>query len=182
MEDSGIIDLYFARSEEAIRESEAKYGKYCYAIAHNILASKEDAEECVNDTYTNAWGSIPPQRPNSLRHFLGRITRNLAINRMDYNQAKKRSENMTVVWDEYCECMPQKESLENQVVLKDAINGFLASLKKQTRIIFLQRYWYFCSVQEIAKNLHLSESNVKVTLHRTREQFKEYLDREGFLV
>ncbi len=182
MEDREIVELFFVRSEEAIRESEAKYGKYCYTIAYNILCSNEDSEECVNDTYVNAWESIPPQRPQSLRCFLGCITRNLALNRYDYNTAKKRSEKITVVWEEYYESVPDGVSIENQFALKEAINRFLASLKKQTRIIFLRRYWYFCTVKEIADGMHLSESNVKVILHRTRSSFKEFLEKEGILV
>ena len=123
MEDNKIIELYFARSEEAIKQTELKYGNYCFLIARNILSSREDAEECVNDTYLNAWNSIPPNRPDPLKTFLGRITRNLAINRYIRIRAKKRSGETDLLFEEVCEFLPDNRvSLCDEFALKQAIN------------------------------------------------------------
>jgi RNA polymerase sigma-70 factor (ECF subfamily) len=180
MEDNKIIELYFARSEEAIKQTELKYGNYCFLIAHNILSSREDAEECVNDTYLNAWNSIPPNRPDPLKTFLGKITRNLAINRYIRIRAKKRSGETDLLFEEVCEFLPDNRvSLCDEFALKQAINSFLASLPKKTRIIFVRRYWYLSPIREIARELAVSETSVKVTLHRTRLAFKAHLEQEG---
>ena len=157
MEDKEIVQLYLDRSERAIDETQKKYGKYCSRIATNILASKEDADECVNDTYVRTWNAIPPHVPQRLQTFLGKITRNLALDRYAKNP----------------------ESPTEDILLKDALNTFLAKLPKHTRILFLRRYWYLCSVKEIASSMNLTESNVKVTLYRTRLQLKEFLEKEG---
>lgn len=183
MEDAKIVDLYWERSESAISESNKKYGKYCRYIANNILNSKEDSEECVNDTWISAWNSMPNQRPSKLQAFLGKITRNLALNRFDYNTAKKRRHLTTEVIDEYWECIPNHDMpIDDEISLKQAINSFLASLDKRTRIIFMRRYWYSLSVNEIANGMDLSENHVAVILHRTRKQFKEHLEKEGVYV
>ena len=183
MEDSKIIELYWKRDESAIDESGKKYGRYCHAIAYNILYSAEDSKECVNDTWHNAWRVIPPEKPNRLQCFFGRITRNLALDRYGYNRAKKRNGGIEAVIDEYYECIPNGEfSIEDELILKNLINGFLESLDSHTRIIFLQRYWYTCGVQEIAENMGMTENNVSVTLHRTRNKFKAYLEKEGINV
>ncbi|MCH5162382.1 MAG: sigma-70 family RNA polymerase sigma factor [Clostridiales bacterium] len=183
MEDSKIIELYFERSESAIRETQNKYGRYCHYIAYHILYSDSDAEECVNDTYYNVWDIIPPKRPTNFRAFIGAITRNLALNRYDYNNAQKRSEKLQVALDELNECAQGKQfAVEEELILKKLINGFLDTLPKRDRIIFLQRYWYFCSVKEIASNIGIKENNVKVILYRVREQFKNHLEKEGVLI
>ena len=182
MDDSKIIALYFERSEDAIAESQAKYGKYCYKIAQNILASPEDAEECVNDTWVKAWGVIPPQRPKKLSAFFGTITRNLALNRAESFFAKKRGGVILPILDELAEILPAdggEEETVDAIVMKDAINSFLATLSRDVRIIFLQRYWYCRSVKEIARDLGLTESNVYVILSRTRKEFKAHLEKEG---
>ena len=183
MEDERIVKLYWERNEAAIRESEAKYGKYCYTIAYNILHSNEDSEECVNDTWSGAWDAIPPEKPTMLRCFLARITRNIAIDRYRHDSAKKRGAAVKSAIDEYWECIPNKEaSIDDTLALKQAINGFLASLDTRTRIIFMRRYWYSMSVKDIAAGMHLSEIHISVILHRTRNKFKDYLTREGIFV
>ncbi|MBE6639385.1 MAG: sigma-70 family RNA polymerase sigma factor [Ruminococcaceae bacterium] len=183
MDDKDIVSLYFAREESAITESENKYGRYLHSVAYNILYSHEDAKECVNDTYVSAWECIPPHKPTVLRTFLGKITRNIAINRYRSDHAEKRFGDTDTVIDEFFECIPSADMpIEDSLVLKDLINGFLASLDAKTRIVFMQRYWYFLSVREIAKIRGMTESNVKITLMRTREKFKQYLQKEGYTV
>jgi len=185
MDDREIVALYFSRSENAIKETEIKYGKYCYAIAYNILYSKEDSEECVNDTYLRAWNSMPPQNPSRLSAFLGRITRNLALDRYDYNNAEKRSGEISLALKEMSEAVPSEKRLDSvldEIVLSDAVNSFLAALPKRTRKIFMRRYWYLSPIKEIAKDFSMSESNVRVTLLRTREKFRLHLEKEGIQI
>lgn len=180
MEDSRIVDLYWQRSEDAISETRSKYGKYCRYIAKRILENEQDAEECENDAYMKAWNAIPPHRPESLKAFLGKLVRRLALDRYSYNTAQKRDSRMAVCLEELQECIPSSSSdVAEEEELRTAINGFLESLSENTRILFLRRYWYMCSVKEIAKSMDMSESNVKVTLMRTRNRFKEYLESEG---
>ena len=183
MEDARIVQLYWDRDQGAIKESDRKYGRYCFAVANRILGSNEDSSECVNDTWHNAWRAIPPERPQKLQSFFGRITRNLALDRYGYNNAKKRNARLETAMDEYWQCIPNGEMpLDDKMALKDLINRFLESLDKQTRIIFLRRYWYVCTPKEIAWSMGLSESNVNVILHRTRNKFKLYLQKEGIWV
>ena len=180
MDDKTIVALYWERSEAAIEHSQQKYGKYCYRIADNILHNREDSQECVNDTWVRAWNAIPPERPTLLQAFLGKITRNLALDRYSYDRAIKRGAEVDSIAEEYWQCVPSKEpSLADQAALHAAINGFLATLPPRTRIVFLQRYWYLCSIEQIAAENGLTPSNVKVILHRTRKSFKEYLTEEG---
>lgn len=183
MEDREIIDLYWKRSESAIHESDKKYGKYCYYIAHNILKNNEDSEECVNDTYTKAWNSIPPNKPQKLSVFLGKITRNLALDILEKNSAKKRGGNISsLVLDELQECIPSPDSTENEVdasELTENLNSFLKTLSSENRKIFLQRYWYLMPIKEIAKENAFTESKVKMSLMRTRENLKIFLEKEG---
>jgi len=181
VEDEKIIDLYWNRSEMAIEETQKKYGQYCLYIANQVLHSSEDAEECVNDAYLGAWNAIPPERPNNLRHFIGCITRRLALNKLDYLNAKKRSADVVSI-DEFYECIPDKKTIpEHDEELRRVFNEFLSSLDKRTRIIFMRRYWYCCSIKEISYGLEISENNVKVILHRTRNRFKKYLEKEHML-
>ncbi|MBQ4120732.1 MAG: sigma-70 family RNA polymerase sigma factor [Clostridia bacterium] len=182
MDDNKIIALYFERSEDAIAESEKKYGKYCYKIAKNILTSHEDVEECVSDTWLKAWGVIPPQRPKKLSAFFGTITRNLALNRVESIFAEKRGGVLLPILDELAEILPAdggEEETVDAIVMKDAINSFLASLSPEVRKIFLQRYWYCRSVKEIARDFGRSENDLYVILHRTRKDFKAHLDKKG---
>lgn len=183
MEDEKIITLYWERDENAIRETENKYGKYCYAIAYNILYSREDSDECVNDTWNSAWNAIPPEKPTRLQCFLARITRNIAIDRYRYDRAQKRGAEVESAIDEYWECIPNEDApIDDEFVMKQAINGFLSTLDTRTRVIFMRRYWYSMSVRDIADSMRLSEAHVSVILHRTRNKFKEHLTKEGIFV
>ncbi len=180
MEDRDIIALYWDRSETAIRETQQKYGKYCYVIAYNILYSHEDAEECVNDTYVKAWETMPPEKPTRLSAYLAAITRNIALNRYAHNHADKRDTHLTEVYDEAADTIPTPEkAFSDELILKEAINAFVAALPKETRIIFVRRYWYMSSVKDIAKDYGLSEGTVKSILSRTRKRFKAHLEKEG---
>ncbi len=180
MQDDKIIGLFFDRSESAISETQKKYGRYCRYIAYQILGSREDADECVNDAYLSLWNSIPPERPHDLRHFLGCVVRRLSLNRVDYLGAQKRRCETLLSLDEYAECIPDNSaSLGDTSALREAINGFLSSLGRRTRVVFMQRYWYHLSVAQIARENGMTESNVKVTLHRTRESFKKYLEERS---
>ena len=182
MEDSKIIELFWERSENAISEADAKYGKYCYAIAYNILYSEPDSEECVNDTYLHAWNAIPPQRPQMLSAFLAKITRNLALMRYRAGHREKRGAGqLPIALDELRDCLPDAAggSITDAVVIREALNRFLHHLPETSRRIFLQRYWYVRSIPEIAQELGMKESRVKMTLLRTREKLREHLAREG---
>ena len=183
MDDRQIIALYNERSEAALSETATKYGKYCRTIAYNILYNEEDSEECVNDTWLQAWEAIPPQYPNRLSAFLGKITRNLALNRYKQNSAKKRGGGqMMLALEELAECIPGTDSTEaaaEETLLIEVLNRFLADLPTEKRKLFLRRSWYLCSVKEIAEDFGLGESNVKMTLLRIREQLKSVLEKEG---
>lgn len=178
MEDHQIVELFWNRSEDAVAAAAEKYGQYCHKIAFNILANSEDSEECVNDTYLRAWNAIPPHRPENLATFLGKITRNLAYDRYDHMTAEKRGGGeMAFVLDELRICLPQWEMEEN-LALTDVLNRFLASLPQTTRQIFMLRYWQVLSVAEIAQKLHISQSKVKMTLLRTRNKLRSFLEKE----
>ena len=181
MEDNKIIDLYFARDEAAIRETSYKYGGYCTAVAKNILLSREDAEECVNDTWLRAWNSMPPARPNILSLFLAKITRNLAIDRYRERFTEKRGRGeIWVCLDELTECAGSGENFCDSVELKEILNLFLKELEQQRREIFMLRYWYMLPVKTIAARLGISSGAVKMSLRRTREALKRFLLSKGF--
>lgn len=186
MNDEQIIDLYFARSEQAISETKQKYESYCHSIAYHILGNYEDSEECVNDTFLQAWNSIPPQKPGILASFLGKITRNLAINKYKYNTAQKRgSGHMEILLEELGDCLPATDHTESSADDRLAIaclNHFLRKQKVRTRKIFMRRYWYMDSIKEIADAFAISESNVKMILLRTRNSLKSYMEKEGISV
>ena len=183
MEDNQIIQLYFERSEDAISQTAVKYGKYCHTIAYNILHNFEDSEECVNDTYWKAWGIIPPHRPKRLAAFLGKITRNLSLDMYRHYTADKRGgSEMAIALDELGDCVSSVESMDDYTekkVLVDALNNFLASLSAEHRKIFMRRYWYVSSVKEIAEDYSITESKVKMSLLRSRNQLKAVLEKEG---
>lgn len=185
MDDEKIIALYFARNEDALRETAARYSGYCNTIARSILDSSEDVEECVSDTWLKAWKSIPPNRPNSLKAYLGKITRNLAIHRYQKAYAEKRGGGqIPLVLAELAECLPDGGSIEDELdrrALTDALNRFLGSLTCEKRIVFLRRYWYGASIREIAGDFSMSESKVKSMLHRLRGELKRLLEKEGIL-
>ena len=157
MDDSKIIELYMDRSEQAISETARKYGRYCHYIAYNILHNDEDSEECVNDTYLRTWNSIPPKRPNKLQTFLGKITRNLSLNKYEKQSAEKRgSGQIPLILDELTECIPadrNSETLVEDMVIKETLDRFLENLSADARKIFVRRYWYMSSVKEIAEEV-----------------------------
>lgn len=183
MNDNEIIELYWARNENAITASEEKYGRYCHSISYNILHNNEDAEECVNDTWVGAWKSIPPQRPNRLSSYLGKITRNLSINRFKQYTAEKRGLGQTeIVLSELEDCIPAEtdvEQLVEEMVLVEALNRFLRGQPEQKRNIFIRRYWYLYPIREIAEVYSASESKITSLLFRMRNELKEYLEKEG---
>lgn len=185
MEDAHIVDLYWARSETAVAETAKKYGTYCYSIAHAILTNAEDAEESVNDTWLDAWNSMPPHRPAILATFLGKITRRIAIDRWRARSAEKRGGGeLALALSELTDCIPSGKTVEQEVAdaeLEAAINRFVLSLPLTRRRVFLCRYWYLDSIAAIAKQFGLSQSSVKVLLHRTRKALRTYLEREGTL-
>ena len=182
MEDNRIVELFWQRSEQAISETDEKYGRYCHKIAYNVLYSDPDAEECVNDTYMRVWSTIPPTRPSRLGAFLGKITRNIAINRYLGDRAQKRHSGVELALDELSEIIPDSSQGEaritDSIILRDALNAFLSSCTVQNRKIFVKRYWYMCSVRDIAEEMALSESFVKVTLYRMRQKLRELLQKE----
>lgn len=184
MDDAQIVRLYWDRDEQAIPATADKYGNYCAFIAKSILSSKEDAEECVNDTYFQAWNSMPPHRPGILSTFLGKITRNLSLNRYRKNTADKRGgAEIPIVLDEIAELVSDSDSLEeafDRSELVKAINAFLKRLPAAKRNIFVCRYWYFDSVPEIALRFGMTENHVSVTLHRLRMKLHNYLLERGY--
>ena len=182
MEDRDIVALYFARSENAIAETARKFGAYCRTIAYGILQNREDSEECVSDTYWRAWNAMPDQRPACLPAFLGKITRNLALNRWEKARAEKRGGGrIPLVLDELRQCAAQDpaEQLADEMAFVERMNRFLGGLPAEKRKIFLRRYWYCSSVQEIAADFSISESKVKMTLLRTRRALKAFLEQEA---
>lgn len=185
MEDNAILDMYFARSEQAITETDRKYGPYCYSVAYHILENRQDSEESVNDTYYSAWRGIPPRRPRQLGIFLGRITRNLAIDRWRERRAGKRGGGeMQLALDELSGCIPGGESPEGEVLRREllkSVAAFLGTLPETERSVFLCRYWYFDSAQDIALHFGFSSGKVRSMLHRTRKKLQSHLKREGLL-
>ena len=184
MEDNRIIELYLSRSEDAIKQTESKYGKYCHTIANNILQSLEDSEECVSDTYMKAWNSIPPDRPSAFKAYLGKITRNLALDKFRHYNAEKRGAGQTVeALEELGECVSAKTGdMIDEIALVELLNNFLASLSTTKRKVFMGRYWYFSSVKEIASDYRMTESKVIMMLHRTRQELKAFLEKEGISI
>jgi RNA polymerase sigma-70 factor (ECF subfamily) len=184
MEDHAIIELFWQRSEQAIPAVREKYGRYCTAIARNILPSPEDAEECLSDTWLQAWESIPPQRPVLLGAYLGRITRNLAYNRWKAAAADKRGGGQTAaVLEELAECLPGPESAEEALdkrELEQAIREFFAGLSPEKRAAFAGRYFYGQPVSALAKRLGRRENSTSVMLHRLREQLRAHLIERGY--
>lgn len=183
MKDNEIIDLYWKREESAITASSEKYGKYCHFISYNILHNSEDADECVNDTWLGAWKSMPPHRPQRLSTFLGKITRNLSLDRYKKYTAEKRGMGQAdLVLSELEDCIPDKSSVEqsiDEMILVKAINDFLYAQPEQKRSIFIRRYWYICPIKDIAKVYNMSESKVASMLFRMRKDLKVYLEKEG---
>ncbi len=185
MEDDSIVNLYWARSENAISETSKKYGNYCYSIAYNILGNVEDADESVNDTYLDAWNNIPPHRPSILSTFLGKITRRIAIDKWRGRTAEKRGGGeIVLVLDELSDCIPSNQSVEHEVEaaeLSQLIDNFVMSLPPMERRVFICRYWYLDPIADIAQRFGFSQSKVKMMLHRQRKKLLNRLEREALL-
>lgn len=182
MEDAKIIELYWARDEQAIVETDTKYGKLCKQLAKNILRNLEDAQEIVNETYLGVWNSIPPNRPQYLKTFVCKITKNLALAKARYNNAEKRKPEGIVSLAELEDIVSGKLNVEEEYekkVVSGYISDFLRSIDEEKRNIFLSRYWYHNSMADIARGYGISESKVKTTLFRTRRKLKEYLKNQG---
>jgi len=188
LQDEQIIELYFQRDERALLETSDKYGYYCRSIAKRILNDAETAKECLNDTLYESWNSIPPTRPNCLKVFVGKITRHLSLKRVRYAQAVKRGGGeAALALDELEECVADlsarnAEQIEENMVIREVLNKFLAALSAQTRRIFLRRYWYCSSVKEIAVALDLSEGSVMTSLSRARGKLKDDLEKAGVVL
>ena len=183
MEDKQIVDLYWQRSDLAILETNRKYGRYCHTIAYNICGVDEDAEECVNDTWFRAWNLMPDQRPAVLSTFLGRITRNIAINLIKTkNRIKRGGGEAVLVLDELEECIPggiNPEKVVEEKELEKAIGSFVSGLSETDKKIFVLRYWYLASIDEISEKLSFSKGKIKSSLFRTRGKLRAYLQEEG---
>lgn len=184
MDDSEIIRLFRERDEAAIAEVSRKYGRFCRSIAENILKNRADAEECVNDAYMQAWEAIPPADPKTLSAFLGRITKNLALNRLKAEHAEKRGGGLGALsFDElegYVSGADSTESAAENKELLAAVNGFLDGLPKNSRLLFVYRYWHCCGTTELAAQFMMSEHNVTVALGRIRKRLKAYLRKRGY--
>lgn len=184
MEDKEIIALYLDRSEQAISETDTKYGHYCYHIAYNILADREDSAESVNDTYLAAWNNIPPRLPAVLATFLGKLTRNISLNRWKARRAYKRGGGQVeLALEELETCLTTGESAEDAVAKKEllrSLNRFLDSLPDTERNVFVCRYWYLDTTADIAQRFGFSQSKVTSMLHRTRCKLRNHLQKEGF--
>ena len=181
MDDRDIIKLYLRRDEEAIAETRRQYGRYCHSIALRITGSEQDAEELVNDACLKAWNTIPPRDPESLKAYVGMLTRRLAVNRLEENRAAKRSGNAAVPLEELAECLPDGEAgrMPESVALRDSLDRFVKTLSRRDRRVFLQRYWYACPVAEVAADCGMTVSHVTVVLLRLRKKLKAHLEKEG---
>ena len=185
MDDQKIIELYWARNEDAIRHTADRYGQYCYAIAYNILSVREDSEECVNDTYLDAWNSMPPHRPTILSAFLGKITRSIAIDRWRQSHAQRRGGGeISLALDELSECVASSGDVVKEVETLEvaaAVQKFLDTLPEIERRVFVRRYWHMESVAELAKRFGYGQSRIKSMLHRTRIKLQKHLREEGLV-
>ena len=183
MEDNDIIELYFARSENDVTETDKKYGGYCRTLTYNILYSREDSEECVNDTYMKLWNSIPPQRPVKFCVYIASVARRLALNMRRKMNTMKRGGGMSeAVFEEIAECVASPASVEKSAdedELVRLLNTFLAGLDSEKQKMFMKRYYHFYSISDIADEMHCSEEKVRTTLHRVREKLRKHLEKEG---
>ena len=183
--DEKIIELFFARSEQGIQELDHKYGKMCHSLSYNIVNSRQDAEECVNDAYLGAWNAIPPVRPNPLSSYIVRIVRNLSLKIYWKKEAAKRSSCYTIALEEIEACIADQKTVEDEIGARELahiIEEFLDTLTHENRVIFMRRYWFSDSYKDIAEVVGLSEKNVSVRLTRIREKMKQFLiEREVFV-
>ena len=178
MDDEKIIELFFVRSEQAIKELDRKYGRKCHAVSYNILNNHQDAEECVNDAYLGAWNAIPPAKPDPLLAFVCKIVRNVSLKRYERNTAAKRNSRYDVALEELEECLASPTSIEEEIAQRELagiIEAFLDTLSRQDRVIFLRRYWFSDAYVDIAKQVGISEKNVSVRLTRIRKELRKYL-------
>ena len=183
MDDRRIVELFLERSEEAILETDIKYGRYCHKIAFNVLGNDEDSEECVNDAYMRAWGSIPPNEPDSMASYIGRITRNLALDRLRQKQSDKRGNGeVPVVLDELAECVSGHDELERRqdsAEIASAIDSFLDELNSVERGVFMRRYWMMEPIADVANRYDISVSKTTTMLFRLRNRLKKHFMKEG---
>ena len=185
MQDSEIIALYWQRDEAAIAETSRKYGAYCFRIAGNILTAKEDAEECVNAAYHRAWNAIPPERPEHLGAWLGRVVRNVALGRWQHAHARKRNRGMTTLLSELEDCIPSPQNVETALderELGERISIWLRSLPQEDRILFVRRYWYGVPLNALAKEQHSPPARLAQRMYRLRGALKAELEREGIVL
>lgn len=186
MDDQEIIDLYWARSQQAIEESDRKYGPYCTSIARGILNRLEDAEECVNDTWFRAWNAMPPQRPGILSAFFGKLTRNLSLDRWRRNRAAKRGgSQVEASLDELADCLPDRHQPDEELEARETaalISAFLRRQPELDRRLFVRRYFYLESIAVLADRFHLRQKQVTSRLHRIRQRLKLELEKEGVFV
>ena len=183
MQDKQLIELFFERDEKALAQTKEKYGTYCRYIASNILHDESDCEECVQDALQAAWDSIPPQNPMSLKAYLARLTRNNALNRIKRQAAQKRGSNAKqLALDELSDCaVPDTPETEfDEKLLRELINRFVQSLSRKQRTVFIKRYWFLCTPEQISRECAMSVNAVNTMLSRVRRQLKEYLSKEGF--
>ena len=180
MTDQEIISLYFQRNERAIQETDRKYGKACMQISMNILQSRPDAEECVNDTYLNTWNAIPPTNPRSLYAFVCRVTRNLSLTRLRSLTAAKRNRDLTVSFEELEACIPA--AIEDSNLLAALLNSFLEGLEETDRVLFVGRYWYSYATDDLANSMGLTKKAVYMRLYKIRERLRAYLGERGYRV
>ena len=186
MDDETIVELYWSRSEDAIKQTQIKYGNYCYAIAYRILRNREDSEESVNDTYLGSWNSMPPHRPQMLSIFLGKITRRVSLGRLRGKNALCRGGGeVPLALEELEECLPDgKNTTDSHLEARELagiIDDFLSVQSEDARIIFVKRYWLFESVIDIAESTGFSESKVKTELCRTRKRLRTFLEEKRIL-
>ena len=182
MEDSDIIDLYWQRDKNAITETDKKYGVFCYKVSINLLSVHEDAKECVNDTYHQAWIQMPPQRPYKLKAWLGRIVRNISINLWHKNHTQKRYNGMEQMLGELEDCIPSSQNVEQEIEdaeLGKVISTWLLSLPKDDRILFVHRYWHGTSLNNLAQERHIPSTKLAQRMYRLRQSLKAALEKEG---
>ncbi len=178
MDDERITELFFARDEQAISELDRKYGKLCHSISYHILNDRQDTEECVNDAYLGVWNRIPPERPNPLQAYLCKIVRNISLKRYRQKSAVKRNSSYRIAMEELEDCLSAPDTVESELearALASVIQDFLDSLTEENQVIFMRRYWFSDSYEEISRRVGLAEKTISVRLTRLRKQLKSYL-------
>ncbi len=185
MNDLEIIELYFRRDEKALRETATKYGQFCHNMAYNILTVREDAEECVNDTYLKAWNSIPPEEPKYFKGWLAKVVRNISLDLWRKNHRQKRYAGIEVIFDELDECIPSPSNVEEEIearALTVFLNKWLAALPQKDRILFMSRYWYGEPLKTIAKIHRTTPADIANRMYRLRQRLKSELEKENIII